>query len=67
VKRWIMKYMIQVVINGFWRRACEIATLLGARYEVGEPVWCGEDGEWREVWGQSKPPVAAKFTVFRDG
>ena len=31
------------------------------------PYWCGDDGKWVEVWPSKTPPVAAKFTVFRDG
>lgn len=68
VSRWVTKYTIQVAIAGFRRRAREIATSLGAEYDVAEPLWCGEDGQWRDVWADKKtPPVAAKFTVFRDG
>lgn len=67
VTRWVTKYTIQVGINGFRRRAREIAAATGARYEVSEPLWCGEDGQWRDVWIGKTPPVAAKVTVFRDG
>ena len=30
------------------------------------PMWCGTDGEWREVWLASEPPSAAKVAVVRD-
>lgn len=67
VVRWVTKYTIQVSILGFRRRAREIATALGVEYESSEPLWCGDDGEWREVWPEKKAPTAAKFVVFRAG
>lgn len=29
------------------------------------PFWCGEDGEWRDVWLKDTHPMAAKITVMK--
>ncbi|OCB09273.1 phage recombination protein Bet [Mycolicibacterium porcinum] len=67
VKRWVTKYTIQTGINGFRKRAREIAESKGIEFSQDDPLWCGEDGIWKEVWPDSKPPVAAKFVAYRDG
>lgn len=66
VKRWdsnlgreIMSF--QTGIDGFRviaNRSDKYAGQLG-------PFWCGEDGIWKDVWLDSKPPIASKVAVLR--
>jgi phage recombination protein Bet len=67
VEKWVTKYTIQTGIDGFRRNGREAAKALGDSIAFDGPYWCGEDGEWREVWPAETPPVAAKYTVFRNG
>lgn len=67
VEKWVTKYTIQTGIDGFRRNGREAAKRYGDTLTFDGPYWCGEDGEWREVWPAKQPPVAAKYTVFRNG
>lgn len=67
VERWVTKYTIQTGIDGYRRNGREAAKLLGDTLTFDGPYWCGEDGQWREVWPAKTVPAAAKFVIYRNG
>lgn len=67
VEKWVTKYTIQTGIDGYRRNGREAAKRFGDTLGFDGPYWCGEDGQWRDVWPAKTPPTAAKFTVFRNG
>ena len=68
VTRWETQYTIQTGIQGFRKRAREIADEKGDTLGFQGPFWAGEDGDWKDVWPQKDPlPAAAKYVVIRNG
>lgn len=61
------KPTIQTGIDGFYKIANRAARANGGTWGIPETLWCGEDGQWRDVWLSKKAPAAAKVTVERDG
>ena len=61
------KATIQTGIDGFYKIADRVTRATGGTWGIPETLWCGPNGQWRDVWLEETPPAAAKVTVERNG
>ena len=61
------KWTIQTGIDGYRLVGHRAAKRDGVGVSVDAPMWADEEGVWRELWTSSRPPAAAKVTVWKNG
>lgn len=61
------KQTIQTGIDGFRLIARRTIDRTKEGFGYRPTLWCGRDGQWRDVWLDSEPPAAAKVVVVRGG
>lgn len=61
------KQTMQTGIDGLRLVAQRTAERTGETFGYEDTLWCGEDGQWVDVWLAPEPPRAAKATVIRNG
>lgn len=57
------KWTIQTGINGYRKITSKVAAAQGKAMSITGQQWCGEDGQWVNVWLSKEPPAAARCTV----
>jgi phage recombination protein Bet len=61
------RQVMQTGIGGLQLIAQRTAERTHGTLGYEDTLWCGQDGQWRDVWLEQEPPAAAKVVVLRDG
>jgi phage recombination protein Bet len=61
------KFTIQTGIDGYRLIARRAVDRSGETLGYEDTRWCGQDGQWTDVWLSNQPPAAARVVVLRAG
>lgn len=68
LEEFVTEYVTHTNIDGYRVLGNRLAEERGDELDQEEAFWCGPDGRWVDIWlDRENPPVAAKFTIVKNG